>query len=104
MRMVVPDQRSVPAIGGRMVRNGAVTGSGIRPSVTMGSEKMTRISFASLRLAISSVGPALTTVKAACGCAPALADDIATHEATNTPERKRCFVMEGLLVTMTATN
>src|SRR5262249_51893739 len=49
IRIVVPDQRNVPAIVGRIVTNGAVTGSGIRPSTTMGSEKTMRISFASRR-------------------------------------------------------
>jgi hypothetical protein len=44
--MVVPDHLNVPRIAGSIRTNGAVTGCGIRPSVTIGSEKTTRISFA----------------------------------------------------------
>src|SRR5262245_45831867 len=43
IRIVVPDHRKLPGIAGAMRTNGAVTGSGIRPSVTMGSEKTIRI-------------------------------------------------------------
>ena len=38
IRMVVPDQRNVPGTDGDILKNGARTGEGIRPSVTIGSE------------------------------------------------------------------
>jgi hypothetical protein len=69
IRIVVPDQRNVPVIAGRMVTNGAVTGSGMRPSTTIGSEKTIRISLASRRFWISLVGPLCTTVSAGGCCA-----------------------------------
>ena len=62
--MVVPDQRSVPLIAGWMRRNGAVTGSGIRPSLTIGSEKTTVTSRDSPRSEVSPLGRALTMVSA----------------------------------------
>ena len=37
----MPDQRNVPAIAGWILKNGAVTGLGIRPNATIGSEKTT---------------------------------------------------------------
>jgi hypothetical protein len=46
IRMVVPDHLNVPGIAGVIRTNGAVTGFGIRPSVTIGSEKTMRISLA----------------------------------------------------------
>ena len=58
----MPDHRNVPERAGRIVTNGAVTGSGIRPRTTIGSENTIRISFASPRVAISPVGPLWTTV------------------------------------------
>ncbi len=69
MRIVVPDQRNVPpGIAGAMVTNGAVTGCGIRPSATIGSENTIRISFTCSRLSASPVGPLLTTVRLPVGC------------------------------------
>src|SRR5687768_12102323 len=59
--MVVPDQRKVPATAGWILKNGAVTGLGIRPSVTIGSEKTTVTSLDSPRSAVSPDGRALTT-------------------------------------------
>src|SRR3954452_3378067 len=61
MRMGVPDQRKLPATVGEILKNGARTGDGMRPSVTIGSEKTTRISLASASDATSPLGPALTT-------------------------------------------
>ena len=63
IRMVVPDHRKVPAIAGAIRTYGGLTTAGMRPSVTIGSEKTMRISFASARLAISPSGPALTIVR-----------------------------------------
>jgi hypothetical protein len=68
MRTVVPDHRKVPLIAGLMVIKGAVTVSGIRPSTTIGSENMIQISLASARLAVSSIGPPLTTVRLPGNC------------------------------------
>src|SRR5918994_1703026 len=71
IRIVVPDQRKVPGTAGAILKNGAVTGCGIRPSTTIGSENVTRISFASVSASNSPVGPALTTVngfEAVAGC------------------------------------
>ena len=62
IRIVVPDQRNVPGTEGAIRKNGARTGDGILPSVTIGSEKTTRTSLASARDATSPDGPALTTV------------------------------------------
>src|SRR5262245_46210899 len=44
IRIVVPDQRKVPGIAGWILKNGAETESGIRPNLTIGSEKTTVIS------------------------------------------------------------
>ena len=68
MRIVVPDQRNVPCSAGEILKNGGRTRAGIRPSVTMGSEKTTRTSSASARLATSPWGPAFTIVSGACPC------------------------------------
>src|SRR4029453_9429391 len=56
-----PAQRNAPFTAGAIVKNGAVTGSGMRPSATIGSANTTRISFASSRVASSPSGPALRT-------------------------------------------
>ena len=61
MRMVVPDHRNEPGIAGVTLKNGAVTRAGMLPSVTIGSEKTTRISLASASIATSPFGAALTT-------------------------------------------
>jgi hypothetical protein len=61
IRIVVPDHRKVPGAAGVIRKNGARTIAGIRPSATIGSEKTTRTSLASARLATSPVGPAETT-------------------------------------------
>ncbi|MFN8057744.1 MAG: hypothetical protein U0Q12_01165 [Vicinamibacterales bacterium] len=45
IRIVEPDHRKVPGTVGRIRKPSTVTGSGMRPSSTIGS-KMTRISFA----------------------------------------------------------
>ena len=45
--VVVPDQRNVPFIAGAMWNHGATRSFGILPTTTIGSEKTTRISFAS---------------------------------------------------------
>jgi hypothetical protein len=45
------------------LKNGTSNGCGIRPRTTIGSEKTTRISFASAIVAVSPTGPALTTRK-----------------------------------------
>ena len=52
----------MPASAGVMRTNGARTGDGMRPSVTIGSENTIRISLASASAAISPVGPELTMV------------------------------------------
>ena len=73
IRRVVPDHRNVPAIAGAIRTNGARTTAGMRPRVTIGSEKTMRISFASARLSISPSGPALTIVRSGLpggACAP----------------------------------
>src|SRR5215212_5469950 len=61
MRVVVPDQRNVPLTGGGILKKGAVTGWGILPRTTIGSEKTARISFASASVVVSPTGPALIT-------------------------------------------
>src|SRR6185436_4579895 len=63
MSVVVPDHRNMPFTLGEMWNHGAVTGLGIRPRTTIGSEKSTRTSLASSRDATSPDGPALTTRK-----------------------------------------
>jgi uncharacterized protein (DUF433 family) len=60
MRVVVPDQRKVPLTAGLIRKNGAVTGCGILPRTTIGSEKTAWISLASASVAVSPTGPALT--------------------------------------------
>src|SRR5262249_33849380 len=60
IRMVVPDQRNVPATAGLMLKNGGFRFSGTRPSTTIGSGETTRTSFARPAGATSPVGPALT--------------------------------------------
>src|SRR5215218_1096159 len=65
-----------------MLKNGAVTVSGIRPSDTIGSEKTIRTSFASARLPTSPLGPALTTDNTA-GCAAADLAVVAARQAIN---------------------
>src|SRR5262245_13113663 len=73
IRVVVPDQRNVPATAGLMVKNDGRRSSGTRPSTTIGSEKTTRTSFACPADATSPVGPALTTRRAGGGaCALAI--------------------------------
>src|SRR5688572_4372038 len=62
MRIDVPDQRNVPARAGWILKNGAVTGFGIRPRATIGSEKTTVISRDSPRSDVSPAGLADTTV------------------------------------------
>src|SRR5262245_8432629 len=69
MRIVVPDQRNVPGTDGEILKNGARTVAGMRPSVTIGSEKTTRTSFPSASVAISPCGPELTIIKADCASA-----------------------------------
>ena len=61
IRIVVPDHRNEPGIAGVTLKNGAVTRAGMLPSVTIGSEKTTRISLASASVATSPPGAALTT-------------------------------------------
>src|SRR5207237_2945317 len=61
IRIVVPDQRNVPATAGAMLKNAGLVRGGRRPSATIGSEKTTRTSFASSTEATSPDGPALTT-------------------------------------------
>src|SRR5437762_13015882 len=59
--MVVPDQRNVPFTAGLILKNDGRSRSGMRPSVTIGSEKTMRIALASSIEATSSPGPELTT-------------------------------------------
>ena len=60
MRIVVPDQRNVPATAGEMCKNAGTSFGGTRPSGVIDSEKTTRISLASSTDATSPDGPALT--------------------------------------------
>src|SRR5215212_3824866 len=62
MSVVVPDQRKAPGTAGAMWNQGGVTSLGILPTTTIGSEKTTRTSLASARLATSPMGPALMMV------------------------------------------
>src|SRR5215212_10564012 len=62
MSVVVPDQRNAPGTAGEMWNHGGLTSLGILPTTTIGSEKTTRISFASARVATSPMGPALMMV------------------------------------------
>ena len=71
--MVVPDQRNAPGTAGEIRKNGAFTGDGIRPSVTIGSENTTRTSPASARDATSPAGRALTTVNGRLAALPVCA-------------------------------
>src|SRR5258708_15927644 len=67
--VVVPAQRNLPATSGATWNHGTATTFGILPSGTIGSLKMTRISFASESCASSPTGPALMMVSlsvAAC--------------------------------------
>ena len=77
--------RSPPAT---IRKNGARTGDGIRPSVTIGSEKTTRTSLASARDATSPDGPALTTVSGrlepALPCPAAGVDDEQIRDRSGT--------------------
>src|SRR5262245_29239142 len=57
---VVPDQRNSPLTAGVRWIQGGVGFDGTRPSATIGSEKMTRISLASLSWFSSPLGDALT--------------------------------------------
>src|SRR3954462_9404219 len=62
MRMDVPDHRNVPGSAGWILKNGAVTGFGIRPNATIGSEKTTVTSLDSPRSEVSPAGRPLTPV------------------------------------------
>ncbi len=87
--MVVPDQRKVPDMAGAMRTNGAVTGDGMRPNVTIGSENTIRISLACASVASAPSGPVRTTVSAAGDCAAAdAASRKIEHRASDT-ERTR---------------
>ena len=65
--MVVPDHRKVPATAGVMCKKAGFSRGGTCASATIGSEKTTRISFASSPARTSPVGPALTTRSAGRG-------------------------------------
>ena len=86
--MVVPDQRKLPAMAGTMRTNGAVTGDGMRPSLTIGSENTIRISLAWASVASAPSGPVRTTVRvpgAAGDCAAAdAASRTIEHRASDT--------------------
>jgi hypothetical protein len=68
---VAPDHRNVPATAGVMLKNAGLSRTGTCPRAAIGSEKTTRISFASSIDATSPAGPALTTRRGARGCATA---------------------------------
>ena len=91
--MVVPDQRKPPAMAGVMRTNGAVTGDGMRPNVTIGSEKTMRISLACARLASDPSGPVLTMLSAgAC----ANAEPWSTSRLNTTTSNDRTRIMKAL--------
>src|SRR5687767_6602518 len=94
MRIVVPDQRHVPATAGAILTNGAVRVSGIFPSSTIGSEKTIRISFPSSRDFSSPCGPVLTTLSAAvCATAEtATGETQKKHRNTRMQLRKADFM------------
>src|SRR5205814_409176 len=62
MSVRVPDQRNVPGSFGLMWNQGTTTGSGMRPSTTIGWENTTRTSLASASEPISPWGPDWVTV------------------------------------------
>jgi hypothetical protein len=85
----VPDQRNVPGTAGSMRKNGAVTGWGMRPSTTMGSEKVTRISFACSMSVISPSGPVWRTASSW-----ARAGAAASSAAATTTEAHPIFIRD----------
>ena len=79
-------------MAGAMRTNGAVTGDGMRPRVTIGSENTIRISLACASVASAPSGPVRTTVRApgvagACAAADAASRKI-VQRASDT-ERTR---------------
>src|SRR5688572_12276551 len=83
MSSFVPDQRKVPSTAGSMRKKGATTGCGMRPSTTMGSEKVTRISFACSMSVTSPSGPVWRTASS-CARAGAAASS-ATPRTADAP-------------------
>src|SRR5262245_38091541 len=85
MRIVVPDQRYAPLIAGEIRIHAGLGFDGIRPSGTIGSEKMTRISLASCNRGTSPVGPVLTMVSGADWLEAIVDAAPATTKQTTTP-------------------
>ena len=91
IRIVVPDQRNAPGTAGVMWKNGAATGSGIRPMTTIGSENTTRTSLAWACAVSSPVGPADTIVSGASAAIAARSSKTSAARATTPRAARFCM-------------
>jgi hypothetical protein len=93
IKVSVPDHRKEPGRPGRIWQKGAVTGWGMRPRATMGSENTTRTSLASASSATSPWGAACRTVSARPGSAAQRQGAIARRIGPGSHNFERFIVM-----------